>query len=303
MAFFLGPDSTVYGRYGGRDATSAEGRVSLPGLRHAMESALAAHRRGDKPPDRPRTPEARTVDDYPAAKRLPERACVHCHQVYDFRREALQAADKWILDEVWVNPLPENVGQTLEVDRGNVVGRVGPDSAAARLGLRPGDRLLRVNKHPVASQADVQYALHRTPDRGALEIDWQRDGEAHSGTTKLPEGWRKTDVSWRWSLRGLDPAPWVQGEDLTADEKKALGLKETALAFRQGNFVSTPARQAGIRQNDVILGVDGKSLEMTARQFAAYIRLEYKVGDRVTYNVLRGDQRLDVRLELPGRRP
>jgi S1-C subfamily serine protease len=94
---------------------------------------------------------------------------------------------------------------------------------------------------------------------------------------------------------------WVHGEDLTPQEKKALGLGEKRLALRQGNFVTPPARQAGIRQNDVILGVDGKELEMTGRQFAVYVKLNYKVGDKVTYNLLRDGKRLDVELTLTGR--
>ena len=44
MAFFLNAEGTVYGRYGGRDAESADSRVSLAGLRYALEAALARHR-------------------------------------------------------------------------------------------------------------------------------------------------------------------------------------------------------------------------------------------------------------------
>ncbi len=123
-----------------------------------------------------------------------------------------------------------------------------------------------------------------------------------SGSLLLADEWRKTDISWRWSLRGLDPTPWVQGGDLSLAEKKALGLSPNRLALEQAAFLSQPARQAGIRQGDVILGVDGKMLEMTARQFGAYVRLNYKVGDRVTYHLLRDGKRLDVTLTLRGRR-
>lgn len=93
----------------------------------------------------------------------------------------------------------------------------------------------------------------------------------------------------------------VHGDDLTPREKKALGLGEKRLALRQGNFVTPPARQAGVRQNDVIVGVDGKELEMTGRQFAVYVKLNYKVGDKVTYNLLRDGRRVDVELTLVGR--
>jgi hypothetical protein len=301
MSFFLNADGVVYGRYGGRDAESADSRVSLAGLRYAMKAALARHRRGETERPRTRTEPPRTVEQYSAARRLPARACVHCHQVYDLRRESLQAAGKWRLDEVWVYPLPENIGLTLEVDRGDVVARVAADSAADRAGIRAGDRLLTINSQSIASFADVQYALHYAPVAGSLTIAWQHNGETKKGRLMLAAGWRKTDISWRWSLRGLDPSPWVHGYDLSTEEKKTLGLSAKRLALRQGPFVSEPAAQAGIRQNDIIIGVDGKMLEMTERQFGAYIRLNYKVGDRITYNVLRKGERRDMVLRLTAR--
>jgi hypothetical protein len=335
MGFFLSPEKKVLGRYGSRDAESADARVSLAGLRRALSAALEQHRAdekrldgarsGDRAPtpgsgDRAPTPSlqpvgtrttvvarspdratAQTVEDFPAVKRLPARACVHCHQVYEFRREYLQSTGAWGKDELWVYPLPENVGLTLDVDRGNVVTRVAAGSPADRLGIRKDDEIVRVRDSPVASLADFQWGLHRGPKKGNLEITWRRDGQEKRGELELPEGWRETDLSWRWSLRSLDPPPWVQGMDLSVKERKELGLTEKQLALRQGPFLTPPAEQAGIRHNDVIVAIDGKSPELTARQFAAYVRLNYKVGDRVTYTVLREGKRIEIPLRLQGR--
>jgi predicted metalloprotease with PDZ domain len=302
-ALFMNADETIYGRYGSRDAASADQHLSLAGLRYALREALAAHGRArtEKPPAAP--PMVRTVDRYPAAKRLKENACIHCHQAYDFHREELRATSQWQRDEVWVYPLPENVGLSLEVDQGNRVQAVAPHSPAARNGVKKGDTLMSVNGIRVASLADVQYALHRAPARGPIAVTWQHDGKTRAAEWLLAEGWRQTDISWRASTRRVGPPPCVHGEDLTAAEKKALGLSAKRLAFRQGNFVTTAARQAGIRQNDIILGVDQKELEMTAQQFGVYIRLNYRVGDRLTFNMLRDGQRLDLPLKLPSPAP
>ncbi len=191
MSFFLNADGVVYGRYGGRDAESADSRMSLAGLRYAMKAALARHGRGEAARPRPQRGPAHTVEQYPATRRLPERACIHCHQVYDLRRESLQAAGKWRREELWVYPLPENVGLTLDIDRGDVVARVAADSAVARLGIRAGDRLLALNFQPVASFADVQYILHRAPSKGRLSIAWQHDGRREKGELMLDDDWRK----------------------------------------------------------------------------------------------------------------
>src|SRR5262249_4949082 len=156
---------------------------------------------------------------------------------------------------------------TVDRDRGDRVRAVAAGSPAARAGLSAGDVLRSVNGLPVASFTDVQYALHRSPARGSIPVAWERAGKAHAGRLELAEGWRKTDVSWRWSLRGLQPEPCVDGEDLTPQEKKQLGLGARRLAFRQGPFVRPEARHAGVQVHDVIIGVDGRALEMTARQF------------------------------------
>src|SRR5262249_6329754 len=275
--FFLSADEKVYGRYGSRDADSADSRVSLQGLRYAMLSALERHRRDSEarppPPPPPPPPSARTgrqtVEQCRSTRRLPDNACVHCHQVYDLRREDKQAAGTWSLADVWVYPLPENVGLTLDVDRGDRVKAVAADSAAARAGLRAGDRLLSLGGLPVASIADAQYGLHRAPARRRVAVRWERSGAEHSAKLELAEGWRKTDVSWRWSLRGLDPSPCVRGPDLDAADRKALGLSPKRLALRQIAFVHAAAERAGIRPNDAIVGRDGRKVGMTARQCRA----------------------------------
>jgi S1-C subfamily serine protease len=191
----------------------------------------------------------------------------------------------------------------LAVDQGNRVQAVVTGSAASQLGLRAGDVLRTVNERPVASIADVQYALHHAPAEGPLVFAWQRDGRHLSGVWQPVAPWRPTDLSWRASTRRLGPPPCVHGEDLTALEKKALGLSPRSLAFRQGNFLTTPARQAGIQQNDIILGVDHKALDMTVGQFCVYLRLTYQIGDTITFQILRKGQRLDVPLKLPAQAP
>jgi serine protease Do len=299
---FLGPDEQVYGRFGGRDARSPDDYLTLPGLRHAMQAALARHRgRVPAPPtdERPR----RTVEQYAALQRVPAKTCIHCHQVYEFERGERQANGTWRKDDVWVYPPPEAVGLSVDPEQGNRVRAVRADSPAGRLGLQPGDVLTSLRELPVASFADVQYALHRAPAVGPIPLSWTRDGRAFAGRLDVAPGWRQSDLTWRPSVRHIAPSPCVQGEDLTPDEKKALGLSPQRLAFRQGQFVPDAARQAGIRRGDVIVGIDGKALDMTERAFGVYVRLNYRVGDRVVLNVLRDGRRLDVPLTLPDKVP
>ena len=80
---------------------------------------------------KPRLPE-----NYPAAKDLPEKACIRCHQVHELRRRSLQAEGKWSLANLWVYPQPENIGVSLALDEGDRVERVKAGSAAEKMGLK-----------------------------------------------------------------------------------------------------------------------------------------------------------------------
>lgn len=290
--FLLNADETVYGRYGGRDATSAEARLSLKGLRYAMERALEAH--ATPPPPRPLAGPPVRAEGFAAASR--HKGCIHCHNVNEFRRADLQAAGTWDRSSVWVYPLPENVGVTLDVDVGNRVNAVRPGSPADRAGLKPGDLVKSLNGYPVASFADATYALHKAPPKGAIPVTWASGGRERSAALAVADGWRKTNLTWRPSMLDILPALPFAGDDLTAAEKKQFGLAEGRAAFRQGDPVHSTLKAAGIRTGDVVIGFDGAAVDGGIGDLLGYARRNYLVGDKVTINVLRDGKRVDVEL-------
>ncbi len=201
MAFFLNADGKVYGRYGGRDGTSATSRLSLQGLRYAMSAALAKHRQqgGGNTGGTARSPFF--AENIPGITQFKTDSCVHCHQIYGARRANLVKAGKWTNDMFWVYPLPENVGLTLDNNQGNLVRAVAANSAASRAGFKVGDFVQTLNGTSVASFGDAQYALHYSPSKGTIPVSVLRDGKTLTGNLELADGWRKTDLSWRPSLR------------------------------------------------------------------------------------------------------
>lgn len=293
-AFFLNAEGTIYGRYGGRDAKGPDTRNTLAGLNYAMRAALDIHRgeRGRSGPQR----KPFYIESLTTAKQF--KGCIHCHYVKEIRWSEEKAAGRWNREEVWAYPLPENIGITLEPDRGNVVKAVASRSPAAGIGIKPGDVLESLNRVHVHSFADAQYALHRAPVKGEIAVSWSRAGELHRGTLPLAEGWRRTNITWRPSLLDVLPSLRVYGSDLTAKEKKALGLTEKRLAFRQEKPVHSEALAVGIREDDIILGIDNQQLEMTMEDFLGYVRRNYLVGDRVSLNIVRDGKRVDLAMKL-----
>ena len=294
--FFMNADGLVYGRFGGRDAKGADTRNSLLGLRFAMESALESHRLHSR--EKPALAAPTYVENYPSVRKVVRNGCIHCHQVKEIRRQEDKDAGTWKRESVWVYPLPENVGISLDPDRGNLVRAVLADSPAERAGLAAGDTIQVLNGRTVFSFADLQYALHYAPIEGEVAISWTRAGQARSAHLQLAPDWRKTNLTWRPSMLDLLPSLTVFGYDMTAKEKESLGLGEKQLAFRQVAPVHSEAQAIGVREGDIILGVDNLKMEMNVAKFLGYVRQNYLVGDRVTLNVLRDGKRVDLPTKL-----
>lgn len=296
MVFFLNAEEKVYARYGGRDAENPDHRQSLAGLRYTMESVLRTHEGAEKT-FAPRTQEGPRFIREGFGERRGGR-CLHCHQVKEMLNTDPRKTGQSSRDLAWRYPLPDNLGLHLDVDRGNVIKDVTDKSPAAGAGLKSGDVVQRLNGVPIHSFADAQFALDRAPGTGAIEIVWQRGREVLKDKLPLAEGWRKTDITWRPSMQRLVPSARLYGADLADEEKKALGLPAKQLAFRQQNSVPSQAQAAGVRGGDIILGVDGKALEMDVIGFLRYVNRSYLVGDSVTINLLRAGKRLDLKMAL-----
>jgi S1-C subfamily serine protease len=86
---------------------------------------------------------------------------------------------------VWVYPLPENVGITVDRDQQDRVRAVATGSAAAGAGLKAGDALSDLNGVSVASFGDIQFALNRAPAAGQIPVQWERAGRGMSSQLRL----------------------------------------------------------------------------------------------------------------------
>lgn len=294
MVFFLNSNEEIYGRYGGRDAEDAESRQSLAGLRYSMQAALETHKVKARPEVERKKP--LLVRSLPSAGN--HRGCIHCHNVKEIQNDELKRLGQWSREKLWRYPMPENVGLTLEVDRGNIVKSVERDSFAGQAGMKAGDTIDRLAGLRIRSFADAQTALDQAPAKGKLAVEWLRNGERHSASLTLTDGWRRSDISWRPSMQRYLAAPRLYGRDLSLDERKMLELKPKQLAFAHRDRVLTQAKNAGIKAGDVILGFDGRALQMTAYDFQTWVRENHILGDRVKINVIRNGKRIDIPMTL-----
>jgi serine protease Do len=294
FVFFLNTDETIYGRYGGRDAASAESRISLKGLRYAMDKALEFH--DTKPKAVPKDDKPKRVTDFPASKK--HRGCIHCHNAKEFERAEKTDNGTWNRDDLWVYPLPENIGLTLDVDVGNKVKSVKAKSAAESAGVKAGDFLTKIGETRVSSFADAIYGLHKAPKKGEIAITWERDGKSVTAKLMIEEGWRKTNITWRPSLLDILPSVAFSADELSVEERKQLGLDPKRAVFKQDKFVHSTLKAVGVQKDDVVIGFDGKSIEGKMKDLLGYLRQNYLAGDEVEINILRDGKPLNIKMKL-----
>ena len=291
------PDGKVYGRYGGRDPSGADSRNTLPGLHYAMQAALVTHReRGAEPAPAAKKP--LVITSVPVAKLFRSGECIHCHQVKEILRTDAQEKGTWQRESLWTYPLPENIGITLDKDKGNLLKSVAAKSPAQVAGIEAGDFIDAIAGERVRSFADAQHALHHAPWKGDIDITWLRGDKRREAKLTLAAGWKKTNPTWRPSMLDLFPALALYGDDLTGAEKTRLGLAADQLAFRQNDPAPARVQAIGVRGGDIILGINDEKMTGTVEQFLAHVRRNYIVGDRVTLNLIRAGKRLDLPVRL-----
>ena len=307
--FFLNTDGTIYGRYGTRADRGNQSmtHISIASLKKSMERALKLH--ADYPVNKAqlvgklgREPAYRYAQKIPGLQDKPERAtpekhnsCIHCHMVQANARRSKWQEGRLEYEDIWIWPLPENIGLKMDVDDGLLVKSVATRSPAAQAGIRTGDELVALNGQRLLSQADIQWVLHNAPVETQLVVSLIRAGETVEQTIMLRGDWKESDLSWRASS-GIGLRHGFQTEPLSNKQKQERGIAADALALRVRNFFLNAGRlrESGVLVGDVIVEVDGKSDFANESQFLAYLRLNHPPGDRLKLTLLRGQDRHDV---------
>jgi hypothetical protein len=321
-AFVLNADMTVYCRYGTRShQTKSDDDVSVEGFAKALEGALALH--ADYPKNeaslaakRGAPLAAKTPEEFPSAKGRwtstvdwegrPVQSCMHCHQVAEAERLAFRDGGLAIPEKLlFPYPNPSVLGLVMNPKERARVQSVVPGSSAEKDGFAAGDEIAALEGQPILSTADIQWVLHGAGDSGKLQADVVRAGARAPRTLTLAPGWRrKSDLSWRastWDLRRMAMGGLVL-EDFPPAERAKAGLPVTLLGLRVktvGQWGShAVAKQAGFREGDIIVAIDGKVERMTESELLGSLAARTKPGDKVLVTVLRGGQKIEIALPI-----
>ena len=171
----------------------------------------------------------------------------------------------------------------LKTPNGALVAKVAPDSAAAQAGLEAGDVILKFDGDPIvdAGQLSARVGVAAPGDKVRLEV-W-RDGKTLTLTATIGNA---ADATTADNNAG-DGAPGRLGlsvRPLSPDERRQAGVAGgLVVEDAQGH-----AAEAGIQAGDVVLSVDGTSVQSVGQ----LRQLIHDHGRQVALLIQRGDARL-----------
>jgi hypothetical protein len=291
--FFMNAQGYVYARYGTRKEQNGEASVSLAGLKETMRRVLEIHKKEfmkAPPPWKPMT-----MQDLPSYKKDPQspKGCAHCHHAWTYTRKNEMDLGQWKKEKLFVYPLAENLGITLDLDRNTVV--TGVAGAGQKAGVQAGDQIKAVNGQRVVTPADIATILHNIQS-GTVKLDLDRGGSAATASISVSGvDWRKRDLSWRESVNVLSPQAGFWAPDLQPAERSQLGLASDAIALRVKMVSpSGSAKAAGLRVDDIILAVDGQTKNMTTGDLTQHIWMDLNPGSILRLVVLRDRKQFPI---------
>ncbi|MBW8905427.1 MAG: Do family serine endopeptidase [Betaproteobacteria bacterium] len=166
---------------------------------------------------------------------------------------------------------------------GAQIAEVEPNSPAATAGLHKGDVVVALNGHPVRGSAELRARLGVVPAGDTVELKVQRGKETELVKARIAE----VD---RAQAAGGQSLPELNGASLAEVERRGLPGKNRAVLVNSVE-AGSPAFQHGLRQGDVIIGVNQRRVTSVPELSKAL-----RASGRLALNVVRGDFVLTMQL-------
>lgn len=170
----------------------------------------------------------------------------------------------------------------LNVQRGAFVSEVLPNSGSAKAGVKSGDVIVSLNDKPLSSFAELRSRIATTEPGAKVKLGLIREGKPLTVEVTL-------DKSTSSSASAEQISPTLQGATLSDGQLKN-GTKGISVTTVEK---SSPAAQAGLHQDDAIVGVNRTRVQSIAEMRKvleskpAVIALQIIRGNDTLYILLR----------------
>jgi C-terminal processing protease CtpA/Prc len=212
----------------------------------------------------------------------------------------------------------------LSAERGVFLGKIVPDSPAAKAGLKENDVVTEINGQRVESAAQFRRMIHEIPAGRSIQLTVWRDGRAQTisatlgkseerrhamrmvaptpGTFafRMPEMPDIPPMEWNGSMVfGGQPRLGIDAEDLSGQLGAFFGAPDGEGILVRDVNTGSPAEKAGVKAGDVITSLNGERIR-TVGELRAKLAAKRDDKDRtVKLGVLRNKSEVSLTVELP----
>jgi len=216
----------------------------------------------------------------------------------------------------------------LSAERGVVLGKIVPDSPAAKAGLKENDVVTEVNGQRVEGAAQFRRMIHEIPAGRTIQLTVWRDGRTQTisatlgkseqgrhamkmmtptpGTFafRMPEMPQIPSMEWNGSmLLGGQPRLGIDAEDISGQLGAFFGAPDGEGILVRDVGSGSPAEKAGVKAGDVITSLNGERIR-TVGELREKLSAKRDEKDRtVKLGVLRNKSEISLNVELPAAAP
>jgi len=213
----------------------------------------------------------------------------------------------------------------LSAERGVVLGKIVPDSPAAKAGLKENDVVMEINGQRVEGAAQFRRMIHEIPSGRSIQLTVWRDGRTQTISATLGKSQER-----RHTMKMMTPTPGTfafrmpeipdipsmewNGNMLFGGGQPRLGIDAEDLSGQLGTFFGapdgegilvrdvnsgSPAEKAGVKAGDVITSLNGERIR-TIGELREKLSAKRDDKDRtVKLGVLRNKSEISLGVELP----
>lgn len=211
----------------------------------------------------------------------------------------------------------------LSGEHGALIGKVLPDSPAAKAGLKENDIVIDINGQRVEGTAQFRRMIREIPGGRTIQLGVWRDGkqqtvaatlgkseERHRAMVKampqtfnfrIPEMPEIPDVrNFEWNggmLLAGKPRLGIDAEDLSGQLGTYFGAPDGEGILVRSVNADSPAEKGGVKAGDVITTFNGERIRTVGELREKVSGIEG--GKSVTLGILRGKSNVTVTVELP----
>jgi serine protease Do len=215
----------------------------------------------------------------------------------------------------------------LPAERGVVLGKIVPDSPAAKAGLKENDVVTEINGQRVEGAAQFRRMVHEIPAGRSIQLSVWRDGRSQTVNATLGKSeerrrglkmvaptpgtfaFRMPEVldipempSMDWSggmLLGGQPRLGIDAEDLNGQLGAFFGAPDgEGILVREVN-AGSPAEKAGVKPGDVITSLNGDRIRSVGELREKLSGKRDEKDRTVKLGVLRNKSAVTLTVEMP----